>query len=140
MWLFTDTGFVSIVQAYGDPTVLTVRARVKADLAPIIAAHETHHHETPDVHTRPGADYPWRLLTSRAVVQAFMREAIDRLDYHNFKGAIVQQEPDGVARERVYHHVWEAALDLEELDPPKDRQHAETRFVSLTSDEPWVES
>lgn len=140
MWLFTQTGFVSIVQAHGDPTVLTVRARVRRDLDPIVIKHQQQHHETPDVHTRPGADYPWRLLTSRAVIQAFMREQIDALDYHNFKGQIVQQEPDGIARERIYHDVWEAALNLEELDAPADRATAETRFVSLTSDEPWVES
>lgn len=114
MWIITQTGFLSAVQATDDPTTLVVRARVRADLKPLQDMHQAIHHTTAGVVTYEQSDYPYRILTSRQVLSRFLHEQVEALDYGNFKGRVGQAQ--GWERASVYHDVWEDLLALEELE------------------------
>lgn len=126
MWITTTTGYLSIVQGNGDPTVLVVRARVKGDLEPLRTVHATLHGTKPQVLAYEASDYPWRILTSRAAVSAFLAEQVEALDYGNFKDEVKRVQ--GAARASVYSGVWTALLPLEHLDTRKNRRQAQARW------------
>jgi hypothetical protein len=91
MWIFTSTGFVSIVQHTNDPDTLIVRGRFQGDAArflglPIEAEEET-----------PSADYRFRCYAHRDVVAAAMIQAADSIRYPNFKDSIIEKWRKSVA-------------------------------------------
>lgn len=128
MWTMTSHGFFSAVQHNTDPTLLVVRARVRADAEflrswydmwrsllaecsvtaaldvpePIITANET-------------SDYPWRVIMPRTAYGAFMAESVEDLSYGNFKDHV--KDHQGQKRADTYSRVWWALLSLEQDDP-----------------------
>ncbi len=111
MWLFTTTGFFSIVEKEWDrPTqTLTIRARsrdaldrLRAGLLPELGA---------TVEDRR-ADYRYRAQAPRDAVARAMAEAVRQLDYSNFKSAVGKRQ--GQARAHLYHDVWEVMYRLQE--------------------------
>jgi predicted transposase YdaD len=80
MWLFTTSGFLSIVDKGGDGTTLLVRARRKGEIESIF----------PDavVVTSPRNDYLYRARIDREQVAQTMAEMIRNLGYQNFKATI----------------------------------------------------
>ncbi len=110
MWLFTTSGFYSIVEKPWDRLAgtLTVRARVAADLdrlrSGILPALG------PTVHD-PAADYRFRAQAPREAVALAVAQAVQDLDYDNFKSAVGKVQ--GHARAGVYHEVWASALKLQ---------------------------
>lgn len=128
MWIASTTGFLSAVQHRDDPRLLVVRARVKADLEPLRAFVDRAEGAPPEVLSYQFSDYPWRVIAHRALVAAFVAEAVQAIDYGNYKDAVAERQ--GKPRAAVYGRVWGAMLDLERLDP--DRRPLPTR-------EPWYD-
>lgn len=95
MWVFTTTGFVSVVQHRVDPSIMIVRARFAGDAARFLGLPSCAEEVTPT------ADYRFRCYAHRDVVSAALLAASQAIDYGNFKSAI---EEDAFAH--VASDVW----------------------------------
>lgn len=115
MWIATTTGFLSAVQAKDDTGDLFVRARVRADLEPLIECARQMTGVTPEVIVYEASDYPWRIRTTKDVLAGFVSRQVLEIDYGNFKDAVAARQ--GKPRATVYGGVWTALLGLERLDP-----------------------
>ena len=118
MWLITPIGFFSIVRKPGDKetNTLTVRARVKGDLAAL------KQHWLPSLgpitesrHT----DYRFRAQAPRAEVAAAMARMVEAIDYGNFKSEVGKRQ--GAARAGLYHDVWDVLYRLQTGDHHEER-------------------
>ena len=99
MWIFTTFGFFSIVKKHGDAD-LTVRARVAADLDNL----RTHVPELTETVATPDQDYPYRATVSAVDLAIGLGEAIQEIDYDNFKAEVARQQ--GYFRAGMYSQVW----------------------------------
>lgn len=105
MWIYSKSGFVSIVEHFDDPDILVVRARVLDDLTPFMLAGYK------PVHT-PTNDYSYRLLLPRPHVASVVLTLVSKIDYSNFKGTIKDNK-----RHDIYLRVWAASNALTNLPP-----------------------
>jgi hypothetical protein len=107
MWLFTKTGFYSVVFKPEDHARLTIRSRVRADL---LALKRTYLPELSAIVTLKESDYQYRAFASRdALGRALTRIAAD-IDYPNFKEEVFREQ--GLARSSLYHRLWVVLLEL----------------------------
>lgn len=119
MWIFTTSGFFSIVRKPGSD-LLTVRARAKGDLEALRTAHLP---ELGPTQTNGGTDYPFRATVAPEAFAAALGKLALGITYPNFKDAVAKVQ--GPARSRAYHKVWAALLDLPEGKPaPAPRRHS----------------
>jgi hypothetical protein len=110
MWIFLPCGFYSIVEKKkGD--LLTVRARAAADLDRL---RERSLPTLSPTQAGGGTDYPYRATASRAEVAAALAQAVQTLDYSNFKSQV--QREHGRERAGLYHQVWEVMRGAERLE------------------------
>lgn len=86
MWVFTNKGFISIVQDKNNPSILMVRARDKKHLKTLFPKREP-------IFT-PKADYAYRISATRSDVENLVMGLIEHLDYTNFKDSIPNTEND----------------------------------------------
>ena len=100
MWIFTPTGFLSIVVHRDKPGVLLVRARARSDLETVSAFFVGPVQHTPD------ADYPYRVEMLAQEFVAVLAVLADRITYDNFKDEVARQS--GPKRASVYHDIWAA--------------------------------
>lgn len=121
MWICSTLGFLSIVQHRSDPDTLVVRGRDRQHLAAFCRALSPRI-EMVNVLSTPEADYPFRVLCTRAQVAEFLTEEVGRLGYANFKGAVdrdASRNPrDGGSTRRyasMLHEIW--SVVRENLDP-----------------------
>ncbi len=84
MWLFLQNSFISIVQKPDDKDTLTVRARVKGDIARAFPGTKEK--------LGGGTDYAYRAKVPREVVAKTISDQIMALDYSNFKDSIADNE------------------------------------------------
>ena len=110
MWLFTTSGFYSIVEKPWDrgTGTLTVRARVAQDLdrlraGPLPALGPT----TEDAE----ADYRFRAQAPREAVALAAAGLIRGIGYDNFKSEVGMRQ--GHQRSDIYLGVWTAARKLQ---------------------------
>lgn len=103
MWIFTNGGMVSIVEHTDDPDVLLVRARTKAHLEAFTSGAMCRLRRTPD------ADYAWRTVLPREVVQKLIKYAVQELDYPDFKSSL----PKGLYKQAC-GEVWADMLALQQ--------------------------
>lgn len=82
MWLITSDAFVSIVAHRDKPDTLIVRGRFKGDAARFLGVPAAREQETPD------ADYRFRIVAKREVVERAVVRAVRRVTYPNFKDSI----------------------------------------------------
>jgi hypothetical protein len=82
MWLFTSDSFVSIVEHRDDPTKLIVRGRFAGDVARFLGMPASREEVT------PAADYRYRVIVQRSVVEEALERACETIDYPNFKDSI----------------------------------------------------
>tara|TARA_Y100001934_G_C12324383_1_gene761771 strand:- start:443 stop:847 length:405 start_codon:yes stop_codon:yes gene_type:complete len=104
MWIFTQTGFLSVVEHRDDRRCLIVRARAQEDLKDIAEF------AVQQVMEMPEADYRFRVEVARVTFAAFMRSKISELDYPNFKQRLHEQKRTDVAieREQFAYQIWRA--------------------------------
>lgn len=94
MWLFTTSGFVSIV-AYGpDPALLLVRAHHADDIAALFGPEAV-------VVADAGHDYKFRAVISRERVAQVVAERVGEIMYTNFKAEVADP-----TRHQAYLGVW----------------------------------
>ncbi|MDP9191074.1 MAG: hypothetical protein M3P06_05170 [Acidobacteriota bacterium] len=114
MWIFTRSGFASIVEHRDDHSNVLIRARVQRDLQGIL---ERYVDRPCSVISNEGTDYPFRAVISKDKLRQLLHRSVDDLVYDNFKAAIRTSEGDdrGV-RSEIYGNVWAELLGLEELN------------------------
>jgi hypothetical protein len=111
MWIFTPSGFLSVVQDTRHPGALLVRARCREDIDAFADAVRQQQAGTrPAVQKTSTRDYRWRCTVSRAVFNRWLYEQGKAVNYPNFK-ARVHGEPD---RDRAYGRVWQVMRDFQE--------------------------
>lgn len=111
MWIFTNKSFLSVVEHYDQKKykdVMVVRARRSNDLKAAFPHAEII--ETFD------SDYRFRVFVTRRTVQRFLNDAVDDIDYDNFKDSIAPEENE---RHSAYLKVWMAMNSFQ--DNPKKR-------------------
>lgn len=110
MWLLTPHGFFSVVEKPGDAAhgSLTVRARVRSDLASLRAAVLP---EMGPIEESESTDYRYRARVPRAAVAAAMARLVETLDYSNFKNAVADRQ--GSKRAKLYHDVWDVLYRMQ---------------------------
>jgi hypothetical protein len=81
MWIYTQSGFFSIVKDRLDPDVLVVRSRIEGDLERL----------WPDVEVinTLSADYTYRARLRRREVAAVIAKEVLEISYSNFKDSIM---------------------------------------------------
>ena len=117
MWLFTPTGFFSIVQKSGT-NYLTVRSRVRGDLDNL---RRTYLAELSDTQVKAGTDYPYRGTTSHAAFSVALARIASDIGYDNFKNEV--DERQGPVRASVYGTVWGGLLMLENQVEAQSTEH-----------------
>lgn len=115
MWIFTSSGFVSIVQHRDDADTLIVRGRFKGDAARFLGlpldAEEA----------LQQADYRFRCYAHRDEVASAMLRAAQAVRYPNFKDSIREAWRKSVAM-RVWSVMFGAQQDrLHGALPARDR-------------------
>ena len=106
MWAITQGGFVSAVAHRDEPGALMVRARDAQSLRSLADATGA-----PVVAT-PRADYPYRVTVTKAAFAAWITEAVDAVDYPNFKSRAVRTRGSRYAR--ALSEVWSTMHDIED--------------------------
>ena len=96
MWICLQDSFLSIVDK-GDPThaTLLVRARRTGDIERVFPEAA--------VSSEGGSDYAFRARLPRNRVAARIAEAVQAIDYGNFKATVTERR-----RHDVYMDVWSA--------------------------------
>lgn len=125
MWLFTTTGFYSIVQKPGE-TRLTVRTRVRSDLDRL---RKKYLPELSETFVDVGTDYRYRAFVDHAAFGRGLARVAEALHYSNFKGEVARSQ--SARRAATYSTAWTALWDLlkEDDDEEKERSAAKTRAV-----------
>ena len=106
MWIFTQFGYVSVVQNT-DPSPgaeLVVRARTRRHLEQVLSLALPADQARTKIWPTPGEDYPWRALVDRDVVRDLTIASVEALDYGCFK----RRAADTLGRfdARVLGDIW----------------------------------
>lgn len=111
MWIFTSDASLSIVKyesdtdAYGD--VLLVRSRVRGDIEQFmslgVSEQAMGYQKAMQVMNMPQADYRWRVIAPRWMVNECMAQYISQIEYPNFKNSVEDE-----VRHTAYTDVWQA--------------------------------
>lgn len=112
MWLFTDTGFYSIVdkdsKRFVKSRTLCIRARCAEDLDRLREKYLPSMSRTID---NQGTDYPFRAFAPRRKVSRALMTIAEDIDYDNFKTQVGKTL--GYGRSGQLHSVWAAMLRIE---------------------------
>jgi hypothetical protein len=103
MWVFTNTGFVSVVSAGTD---LMVRSRDRESLEPLSESAKT------EIISTPSNDYPYRTIVSHEIFSQWVSHMATNISYTNFKSEV------GATRGYEFAHplmkVWSAMHEVED--------------------------
>lgn len=123
MWIFTKTGFYSIVNHNSMLDCYLVRARVKEDLVDLIndiyrdPAHGSNAEANRDyaistIEDDETADYRWRVALYREDVIDCLAQQMEDIDYTtNVKGTIDKGQKD---RHSALMGVWDSMMNIQE--------------------------
>lgn len=106
MWIFTDTGFISIVRKPEHPGVVTVRSRDRESLESLAAVAQV------EIKRSPNGDYPYRVFAPDAPFTEWLLTQTGELKYSNFKNRVAQTR--GRKFVQALHNVWSAMLEVED--------------------------
>jgi hypothetical protein len=109
MWIFTTTGYLSVVESQNDNTALIVRARVKGDLEAFVEKYVSGPNARITFHLHN--DYPFRLTIAKADFARAIASAVMDIDYETFKVAVAERQ--GMDRARIYTGIWGRLWGLE---------------------------
>ena len=107
MWLFTETGFVSVVQDRDDSTKMWVRARDKQSLQPFVDVYGV------EILNVGRSDYPHRVTISRTQFVDWLVESGETLNYDNYKNRVAKTR--GYDFVMPLHDVWATMLQVEKI-------------------------
>lgn len=113
MWVFTTSGFYSVVRKLDcAPDELEVRGRCRKDLEVLKSKTGT----KSKILTNAGTDYPFCIRMRRDIWAKFLADEAMKIDYPNFKDQVLfsKTESQGARKHRhdVYLDVWKAILGL----------------------------
>jgi len=100
MWIFTNSGFISVVADRNSTGNLLVRARVRGHIQAMFPCA--------DVFTDEHADYYYRALLPRKTVADAMAQSVESIQYPNFKDSV-----SNPTLHDAYLKVWEAMRRLQ---------------------------
>jgi hypothetical protein len=80
MWLFTTTGFISIVEHDADH--LAVRARDSFSLSSLVQSYNV------EIRSTPTADYPYRIFITKDQFKNWLSNQPGQIQYKNFKSQV----------------------------------------------------
>ena len=103
MWLFTNTGFVSVVSNGKD---LMVRARDRESLEPIAESAKTESISTPH------NDYPYRVIVNHEFFAKWVAHMARNITYENFKSEVAATR--GYEFAHPLMKVWSAMHEVED--------------------------
>lgn len=107
MWIFTQTGFVSVVRNESNDAFMHVRARDAQSLEELATLSGEAVAKTPD------GDYPYRIDVLEAVFVRWLTASVDLIDYQSdFKGRVGQVRGWDFAA--PLHTVWDAMRTVED--------------------------
>ena len=120
MWIFTNKGFLSIVEDRDDPERLLVRARYEGDI-------ERHFGGEVEVLELEGADYRFRAFLPREEVRTIIDRELSSLDYGNFKNSFDRDNVNLSRAAREERHdalfqVWSTMLDSQKAAELVERE------------------
>lgn len=107
MWIFSETGFVSVVRKTDRPDVYTVRSRDTLSLDPLAAFAKTEIIET------PYGDYQYRIFVEPAVFTEWLADQASDIQYDNFKNRVYKTR--GRKFVEALHEVWVAMLAVTKI-------------------------
>jgi hypothetical protein len=107
MWLFTPSGFLSIVADLDRPGHALVRSRVREDLEAFCVRTGA-----PALRETPDRDYRFRTSVPLAIVAKDLAAQAEGIDYPNFKSAVAERQ--GHDRAHRYGRIWSVMYDLQE--------------------------
>jgi len=102
MWVFTETGFVSVVRKNDRPDLYTVRSRDRESLEPLAAMAKV------EIGASPLGDYPYRAFVEPAVFTEWLADQASQIEYSNFKSRVSLTR--GLDYTDALHNVWVAML------------------------------
>ena len=102
MWVFTETGFVSVVRKNDRPDLYTVRSRDRKSLEPLAAMAKV------EIVASPLGDYPYRAFVEPAVFTEWLADQASQIEYSNFKSRVSLTR--GLDYTDALHDVWVAML------------------------------
>ena len=79
MWVFTESGFVSVIRHHSEDGKLVIRARDHQSLEGLANAIGL------DIEPTPGSDYPYRTVTDDNAFATWLSKQVMRIDYTNYK-------------------------------------------------------
>lgn len=108
MWIFTTTGFYSVVAHRQSAQCVLVRARERGDLERLL--EECHAAPIPAILGGAGivevpGDYRFRVAVSRPAFAAWLAQQAMTIDYDNFKAAAARK-PWWSLRMPALHAIW----------------------------------
>jgi hypothetical protein len=112
MWIFSKSGFYSVVIDNQQPGRMLIRARCAADIQNLWDEH----HETLKSMTEPTSgetrDYRWRLSLDKTDWMRLACRLAQAIDYSNFKSEC-HKRPDQANKTLVYSKVWQVLHDVQ---------------------------
>jgi hypothetical protein len=108
IWIFTQSGFVSVVRHCDHRNLLLVRSRDRDSLAALCRRVGLADSEISELEN---ADYRYRLVCSDAVLLRFLRGSVEELDYPNFKSRVLKVR--GSAWHDALTKIWSVMRSLQ---------------------------
>ena len=108
MWMFTVHGFISIVQHKDLPDYFQVKSRVPTTLESLWPEHE--------IQTLDWADYMFRISIPKSEVIPVLSDAIESVDYTNFKGECDDDASYHDALVRVWTVMYNYQIGVEAVE------------------------
>ena len=109
MWLFTTTGFISIVEQDADH--LVVRARDRLSLSLLAQSYDV------EIRSTPTADYPYRIFLSKDQFKNYLHNQACLINYKNFKSEVAITRSKAFANTLL--KVWSAMHGVEDKEARK---------------------
>ena len=105
MWLFTSSGFISIVEK--DAYHLAVRARDSLSLSSLAQSYGV------EIRSTPAADYPYRIFITKDQFKNWLSNQPGQIEYKNFKSQVSITRGKNFANALL--KVWAAMHAIEDL-------------------------
>jgi len=105
MWLFTSSGFISIVEKDADR--LAVRARDSLSLSSLAQSYGV------EIRSTPTADYPYRIFITKDQFKNWLSNQPGQIDYKNFKSEVSITRGKNFANALL--KVWSAMHAIEDM-------------------------
>jgi hypothetical protein len=113
MWIFTPTGFYSVVEDRNDDNRVFIRARRSEDIKALEQYIDVEF--LGEMIVMPKADYPYRVHVDKETAGDIAYNAAMSVSYGNFKNEVAKHDKK---RAGIYHDVWDVMLKLENDDLP----------------------